>query len=149
MYTREQLEDKTVRELRQMATGMGITGMSKKRKGVVIDAILTDQGTTADIESNQGAQDAVTGVEFNAVSKLAKGSGSDRTETWCRISSGATSKQFNVAGYTISSVMEFMKEVFNVDSASSPLVNGKEVNSDYVIQGGDNIEFIKKAGNKG
>lgn len=149
MYTRENLEERTVKELRQLAKDMGITGMSKKRKDIVIDAILEEQGCSVNMESSDEGNDQVTGVEFNAVSKLAKGDGSDRTQTWCRISSGATSKQFDVAGYTIASVMEFMKEVFNVDNTSSPLVNGKEVDSDYVIRGGENIEFIKPAGNKG
>ncbi len=157
MYTREELETKTNFELRQMALDMGITGMSKKRKSVIIDSILAVQGTsTASVENVSVAEEPVqakklTGVEFNAVSKLSNpdaGRGK-KTTTWCRISSGATSQQFDVAGYSVGEVMEFMAEVLNVEKMSDIIVNGNKVEASYIIQAGDNIEFIKPAGKKG
>lgn len=160
MYTHETLNEMTVPELRQIALSMNIAGMSKKRKDVVIDAILAKQGqssseVTANVEASADEEKAkkskLTGVEFNAVSKITNPTGKygDKAETWCRISSGATSQQFDVAGYTIADVMDFMKEVLNVEKTSDPIVNGEKAKYDYVIQAGDNIEFIKPAGRKG
>jgi len=36
-----------------------------------------------------------------------------------------------------------------VDRLSTGLVNGKQVGEDYVLQAGDNLEFLKPAGKKG
>lgn len=151
MLSRTELETFTVKELREIAMERGITGMSKKRKDVIIDAILENQGNNDTSEMESSTQKMPTGVEFNAVSKVTNPDGKkgDTTQTFCRISSGATSQQFDVAGYTVSSVMEFMCEVLNIEKTSSPIVNGEKVTADYVIKPGDNIEFVKEAGSKG
>lgn len=156
MYTHDSLKEKTNAELRQIATmEFGITGVSKKRKDVIIDKILVAQGSqgsqeSANIESTPSNK-PLTGIEFNTVAKTTQPSAKkgEKTEMWCRISSGATSQQFDVAGYTIADVMDYMKEVLNVNKTSTPIVNGGEAKYDYVIQAGDNIEFIKPAGTKG
>lgn len=152
MYSREDLQEKTNHELRAIAKKMEIPGMSKKRKDIIVDAILEEQAGDGFSEiDNPAAKQKVTGIEFNAVSKTKDPNGKygDKTETWCRISSGATSQQFDVAGYTVGAVMEFMNEVLNVEKNSSIIVNGESADGNYVIQAGDNIEFIKPAGSKG
>lgn len=157
MYTHENLKEKTNAELRQIAKENGIIGVSKKRKDIIIDKILADQAEQAEdipasIEPSKSTTNSpLTGVEFNTVAKTTQPSSKkgEKTEMWCRISSGATSQQFDVAGYTIADVMDYMKEVLNVTKTSSPIVNGDEVKYDYVIQAGDNIEFVKPAGSKG
>ena len=46
-YKRETLENKTVAELRGICINQGIVGMSKQRKDVVIDSIMTKLGTSS------------------------------------------------------------------------------------------------------
>lgn len=159
MYTHDQLKEKTNTELRQIAKEMGIVGVSKKRKDIIIDKILVEQSedpsesgpATVESSSKTSTNAPLTGVEFNTVAKTTNPSGGkgEKSEMWCRISSGATSQQFDVAGYTIADVMTYMKEVLNVTKTSSPIVNGEEVKYDYKIKPGDNIEFVKPAGSKG
>ena len=43
MTTKNELMNKTNAELRQICANMGIVGMSKKRKDVIIDAILANE----------------------------------------------------------------------------------------------------------
>lgn len=153
MYTREMLEEKTVVELREIARLRGITGVSKKRKDVIIDRILNDQ--FEDVESDpiheQQNRSPMTGIDFNAVSKVTNPGGGrgSRLTTMCQISSGAASQQFDVAGHNIAEVTDFMSEVLNIEPTSDAIVNGSNVNSDYIIQPGDKIEFVKAAGRKG
>lgn len=147
MYTREMLNEKSVPELRKIALDMGAVGVSKKRKSIVIDKILSKQeDNNVSIERTESPEATPTGAEVNLVSKKDPNEG---IRTYCRISSGATSQQFDVAGYTISSVMSFMAEVLNISSNQNVLVNGNEVDHTYTIQPGDNIEFIKPSGQKG
>ncbi len=91
------------------------------------------------------------GVEFTAQSTLTKPEApfGNKTTTTVHVSCGASSGNFPVAGRTVKEVGEFLREVLNVDSLSTGLVNGKDVDAGYVIKPGDNLEFLKPAGKKG
>jgi hypothetical protein len=55
----------------------------------------------------------------------------------------------NIAGKTVGKVRGSLKTALNIDEKAKSLVNGKEVNDDYVLQPDDNLEFVRLAGTKG
>jgi len=155
-YKRETLENKTVRDLRQLVVKLGIPGQTKKRKDVIIDAIMAKYGATAapaaSITKDGPAPAApISGIEAKFQSSVTKPSlkKRDRLSTTIQVSCGASSGAFPVAGRSVAEVGEFLREVLNVDKLSTGLVNGKEVSGDYTLKAGDNLEFLKPAGKKG
>jgi hypothetical protein len=158
-FTREQLEEMTSRELKEMcAYELDMPGYSKKTKDVVIDAILAKYGKkTAALKVAAAkspiskASGPMSGVEFQAQSVLTKPDApfGSKTTTTIHVSCGASSGNFPVAGRTVGQVGDFLREVLNVDKLSTGLVNGKEVSPDYVLKSGDSLEYLKPAGRKG
>ncbi len=169
-FTTGQLQDKTVAELRQMCGNMGITGMSKQRKDNIVSEIMRYQRaqdrrvkreaakktstktiagpTTADIAP---ASPNVSALKTEMTSVMTKPSArrGDKATTTLRVSAGASSGEFPVVGKTVGAVSEFLREVLNVDTMAQGIVNGKTAESGYVLKSGDNLEFIKPAGQKG
>lgn len=152
-FTREQLDGKTAKELKRMCVyELDIPGMTKKDKNTVINAILGKfGGATASAAIAPGSQAGVAGIEFTGRSTITKPDGQfgARTTTTLHVSCGASSGNFPVVGRTVKQVGEFLREVLNVDKLSTGLVNGKEVDGDYVLRQSDNLEFLKPAGKKG
>ncbi len=165
-YTQAELTDKTNAELRQICKTLKIPGMSKKRKGIIIETILLQQdGTpsskaktkTTSIAPNEnvttqaGDASKVEAATFTLNSVLTKPGAKmgDKTTTTIRVSCGASSGEFPVVGKTTSAVKGFLKEVLNISTMSSPLINGKQAPETYVIKEGDEVEFLKPAGQKG
>lgn len=150
-FTREQLEAKTSKELKRMCVQeLGIAGVTKKDKETVIQAILSKFGGTACAAPSSGVS-PMTSMAFSGHSVLTKPDAKfgSRTTTTIHVSCGASSGAFPVIGRTVKQVGEFLREVLNVDRLSTGLVNGKEVDGDYVLKQGDNLEFLKPAGKKG
>ena len=159
-FTREQLEAKTAIELKSMCVNdLNLPGLTKKNKETVMMAILENYGAPARRTKSAGRTkfaemtkpEEMNGIEFMAQSAITKPSESfgNRTTTTVHVSCGASSGNFPVAGRTVKEVGEFLREVLNVDSLSTGLVNGKDVDASYVITPGDNLEFLKPAGKKG
>jgi hypothetical protein len=149
-FTKDQLEDKTARELKRMCVyELDIPGMTKKTKDVVISAIMAQYGAPA--RARISKSEPVTGIEFTGRSVMTKPDGEfgARTTTTIHVSCGASSGNFPVVGRTVKQVGEFLREVLNVDQLSTGLINGKEVDGDYVLKQSDNLEFLKPAGKKG
>ena len=149
-FNREQLEEKTSKELKRMCVQeLDLPGLTKKSKDVVIDAIMDCYGgvTLASVADT----DKIAGVEFTGRSIMTKPDGEfgQRTTTTLHVSCGASSGNFPVVGRTVKQVGEFLREVLNVDRLSTGLINGAEVDPDYVLKQGDNLEFLKPAGKKG
>lgn len=148
MYTKDNLEVKTVRELRAMCTHeLGIAGMSKSRKDDLVKMILKAQKSAA----KEKEAKTVTKLEGTFSSSLTKPEAKfgNRASTTVRVSCGASSGDFAVVGKTVGGIMEFLKEVLNVSRMSRPLINGEEVDGDYKTKAGDILEFLKPAGSKG
>jgi hypothetical protein len=155
-YKRETLEEKTVRDLRQLVVKLGIVGYTKKPKSEIIDAIMAKYGVAttsaaAAIAADGPITSALSGVEATFQSSVTKPGlkPGDRLSTTVQVSCGASSGRFPVAGRSVAEVGEFLREVLNVDRLSTGLVNGKEVASDYKLKEGDTLEFLKPAGKKG
>lgn len=167
IYTQENLEKKTVRELREMCKKLKITGMSKKRKDIIISAILETKASkpaARSVSPSSGAsqghlsnlkkstsQEPVTRAQFVMSSVLTKPGArpGDKCDTTISVSCGANQGDFPVVGKTVGAVAEFLREVLNVDRMAEPLVNGEKVDREYVLQTDDNLEFLKPAGKKG
>ena len=157
MFTYERLEEKTVAELRNICRELNITGMSKKRKGIIIDAILdgteaeATEATVATVETAVNTSAKITGITgtFQTnVTNPSKGKG-ERLTTVVRVSAGASFGDFDVAGKTVGAVAEFLKEVLNISSVSKGMVDGEEVPENHILKGGEGLEFIHPAGTKG
>ncbi len=63
--------------------------------------------------------------------------------------SGASCETFQLAGQRVGQARTFLNPILNVDADAVVLVNGNEVDENYVLQRRDSLEFIKKAGEKG
>jgi len=170
IYTATELTDKTNAELRQICKSLNIPGMSKKRKDIIVSAILMRQGgESASTPKEEGIKttsiapnnpyvasvaddkDKVMAATFTLNSVMTKPNAKvgDKTTTTIRVSCGASFGEFPVVGKTIAGVKNFLKEVLNISTMSSPLVNGKQVEETHVIVEGDEVEFLKPAGQKG
>lgn len=144
-FTRDELEEKTVRELRWLCADYEIQGVSKKRKDVIIDMIIEKLG------EDRAATGRISAVEGFFTSQLTKPheKPGNKTTTTIRVSCGASSGQFDVAGRKVGEVADFLREVLNVSKMASGVVNGEAVEDSYVLKPGDVLEFLKPAGKKG
>ncbi|QQS22573.1 hypothetical protein IPM19_02985 [bacterium] len=69
--------------------------------------------------------------------------------TAVQVVSGAHQKSLNVSGMTIRALRGKLGDALSISPAAKAYVNGQEVNNDYVVYGGDSVEFAKDAGEKG
>jgi hypothetical protein len=67
-----------------------------------------------------------------------------------RVVHGANEQYFdNLEGKTVGSVRKSLREVFNIPGDAEALIGGKNVGDDFILEGGQNLEFVKEAGVKG
>lgn len=149
-FTTEELENKTVAELRAIASGFGIVGMSKKRKDIIIDAI---ENYYDSMESDMD-DDEYAGEDTERLPYINAGVhsilGRDNTyQTLISVSCGAASSNYPVVGRTVGFVKATYREILNIDTDSMAIVNGKEATDSYILGSSDVLEFVRKAGNKG
>jgi hypothetical protein len=161
-YSKSDLETMNLVVLRGICQNLGITGMSKKRKEIIIDAILANSAAkksvtasksdkTTRVETKPTSKDADTPVKSSSVFKsinadLSKDGGSSAR---IHVSCGAASQTFEICGKTVAMVSNLLKDILNIPVFSASYVNGRVVLGDYMIKEGDQLEFIKPAGNKG
>jgi hypothetical protein len=152
-YTREQLNEKSAKELKRIAYHeMGIQGITKKPKDVVISAILENQasnpvGISGFAPSSDAAPSSGPISEMHGGFKTVRdGSG---YQTTIQVSCGASSGNFQVLGKTIGEVKGLLRDVLNIDASASGLVNGSNQSDAYVLKEGDKLEFLRAAGRKG
>lgn len=162
MFTKDELIEKTNTELRELCKKMKIPGMSKKRKDIIIDTILLSQddspasGEPTTISKTNPSitpkpSGDLTAATFTLTSIMTKPNAKtgDKFTTTIRVSSGAASGEFPVTGYEVSKVKATLKEILNISKMASPIVNGNHVDDNYIIKEGDEVEFLKPAGQKG
>ena len=67
-----------------------------------------------------------------------------------RVVHGVDEQYFdNLEGKTVGSVKKSLREVFNIPGDAEALIDGKNVQDDFILEGGMNLEFVKEAGVKG
>jgi len=165
MATKKELMDKTNAELRQMCKDLGIVGMTKKRKDIIVKALLDNDKANTDAktakESDAPATIAkpkaavaaapISSMAYQMQSTLTKPGAKvgDKCTTTLMVSCGANSGSFPVAGRDVGEVKGFLKEALNIPSFPDAVVNGKKVEDKYVLTEKDTLEFLKPAGRKG
>lgn len=55
----------------------------------------------------------------------------------------------NLEGKTVGSVKKSLREVYNIPGDAEALIEGKVVQDDFILEGGNNLEFVKESGVKG
>ncbi len=151
-YSKSDLETMNLVVLRGICQNLGITGMSKKRKEIIIDAILAKNSVTA--AKSDKTTCAKTSPDNNVKSSsVFKSINTDLSRDGniarIHVSCGAASQTFEICGKTVAMVSNLLKDILNIPVFSASYVNGRVVLGDYMIKEGDQLEFIKPAGNKG
>ncbi len=66
-----------------------------------------------------------------------------------KISYGVHHLEVAVAGKSVGEVRQALKEPLNIDPRALALVNGRDVAASYLLKSGDQLEFVRLAGEKG
>ncbi len=66
-----------------------------------------------------------------------------------RISYGVHSLEAAIAGKSVAEVRQALKEPLNIDPRALALVNGRDAAASYVLKEGDQLEFVRLAGEQG
>ena len=66
-----------------------------------------------------------------------------------KISYGVHSLEAAIAGKAVGEVRQALKEPLNIDPRALALVNGRDVAASHVLKAGDQLEFVRLAGEKG
>jgi hypothetical protein len=66
-----------------------------------------------------------------------------------KISYGIHNLEAAIAGKSVSEVRQALKEPLNIDPRALALVNGQDVAASYILREGDQLEFVRLAGEKG
>jgi hypothetical protein len=66
-----------------------------------------------------------------------------------KISYGVHNLETAIAGKSVSEVRQALKEPLNIDPRALALVNGRDVAASYILKDGDQLEFVRLAGEKG
>ncbi len=66
-----------------------------------------------------------------------------------KVSYGVHNLEAAIAGKSVSEVRQSLKEPLNIDPRALALVNSRDVAASYILQQGDQLEFVRLAGEKG
>lgn len=66
-----------------------------------------------------------------------------------KISYGVHSLEAAIAGKSVGEVRQALKEPLNIDPRALALVNGRDASASQVLKEGDQLEFVRLAGEKG
>ncbi len=66
-----------------------------------------------------------------------------------KISYGVHTLEVAIAGKSVGEVRQALKEALNIDPRALALVNGRDVAASYLLNEGDQLEFVRLAGEKG
>jgi hypothetical protein len=66
-----------------------------------------------------------------------------------KVSYGVHSLEAAIAGKSVGEVRQALKEPLNIDPRALALVNGRDVAASHILKAGDQLEFVRLAGEKG
>ena len=66
-----------------------------------------------------------------------------------KVSYGVHSLEAAIAGKSVGEVRQALKEPLNIDPRALALVNGRDVAASHILKEGDQLEFVRLAGEKG
>jgi hypothetical protein len=65
------------------------------------------------------------------------------------VTSGDQSSPFEVAGETVAAVRASLTDAFSIHPQAKAYVDGQEVTETYLLQAGEQLEFLRQMGQKG
>jgi hypothetical protein len=66
-----------------------------------------------------------------------------------KVSYGVHHLEVTIAGKSVGEVRQALREPLNIDPRALALVNGRDVAASYRLKEGDQLEFVRLAGEKG
>lgn len=66
-----------------------------------------------------------------------------------RVANGVNTLSAELSGRTVGQIRAMLSQALNIDPMAKTYVNGEEAGSEYGVDDGDRVEFIKAAGSKG
>ncbi len=66
-----------------------------------------------------------------------------------KVTYGVHSLEAGIAGKSVGEVRQALKEPLNIDPRALALVNGRDVASSHILKEGEQLEFVRLAGEKG
>jgi molybdopterin converting factor small subunit len=66
-----------------------------------------------------------------------------------KIVSGVNVMDLQLEGKTVADVRAMLAQALNIDPQANSLINGESVEANIVLSDGDELEFVKAAGEKG
>jgi hypothetical protein len=106
--------------------------MSQER--IIDQGDLTNKRDVSDISKDK------TEIVFSQATK---------SDSKVRVVHGANQEYFDLAGKTVGSVRKNLREIFNIPSDAEALISGNAVPDDFILEGGQSLEFLKESGVKG
>lgn len=116
-----------------------------------VDVVVDDPDDDPDEIPEESCAPKTGGIA-SAVATVATAIDSETAEVSSAVyvQCGANSGNFAMVGKTLRAAMEFLSNVMTIGTLRTPVVNGIEVlDLNYVLQNGDQLEFVKDAGTKG
>jgi len=136
-YTQADLAGKTKRELHEIMDELGLKFENGLAHGAYIDKILGAQAAKQ--------PSAVNGAE---TADQARSAEEKKLDDQITVTSGASSRQYNLAGQTVANIRKRLVQIMNIDPAAEPWVNSEKTSEEYMTRAGDRLEFVKKSGAK-
>lgn len=72
-----------------------------------------------------------------------------RTQETVRVIYGVHSLEVNIAGRSVGEVRAALKQALNIGPQAVAVVDGREILESHILQGGEILEFVRLAGEKG
>lgn len=133
-YSEQELLGKTKLSLREVCNEIGLEFNNSMSIDELVKAIMKRQG---------GAQNAAPAEDDGDTTDNENEGGS------VTVTCGASSQVLEVAGKSIAYVRREYASVFNIGRESKAMLNGAEENDEsHILEDGDNLEFVKKSGDK-
>ncbi len=72
-----------------------------------------------------------------------------KTDSLVRVLYGVHSLEANLAGRTVSDVRQTLRQALNISPQAVAVVDGREVEAGFILVAGQQLEFVRLAGEKG
>jgi len=158
-YTQVELENKTTRELRVICLQKNIPNASKMTKSEIISKIISSQDTvlrSADGPAKETAATVVStgmpkvvSVSVNATLKDENAPDGMKYSKNVFVSYGAFVGEYPLSGMSIEEGFAVLKDILNINPASTIVLNGKIVKGSEILKSEDKVEFVRPSGQKG
>ena len=78
-----------------------------------------------------------------------KVAGQPKTQDQVRVLYGVHALEASLAGRTVADVRQALRQALNISPQAVAVVDGREVEEGFILLGGQQLEFVRLAGEKG